>query len=173
MRTRNPKVLAKRLVERLRTDRKLRWYLILSLSFDAVCYTSVYLLVSHGVLDTWWANTAVSKGAAPVSLILNTLALTGRMWPTRHQTAKWLAYWIPSAFAGMICLGIVIAHFGLDSIQARAVVGVMLFPFDYLAKRFVVFANQQIIVLVFGMVLLWRRACLVASGLKFRMAAIA
>jgi hypothetical protein len=169
-------------LQQLKSDRKLRRFIIYSLSLDAIGYTAVYLLVSHGVLSTWWANTTVSKGMAPTGLALNTLALTGRLWPNRYQTAKWLAYWVPSALAGMICLAFVVTHFGLESIQARAVAGAMLFPFDYLVKRFIVFAKQvrlarfffrQKFTLVFTGVVLWRRLNLSYSYAMFRMTEMA
>jgi hypothetical protein len=115
---------------------------LFSLAVDVVAYTSVYFLVSNGVLGTWWANTTVSKGAAPFCLWLNTLAITGRMWPTKTQAVKWVAWWLPSASVGTIFLTLVVTHTDLQNIEARAVVGLLLFPIDYLVKRFIVFAQQ-------------------------------
>lgn len=115
---------------------------VLSLAVDALAYPSVYFLVSGGVLGTWWANTLVSKGLAPLALLLNTLALTGQLWPTKAQAFRWVAWWLPSAAAGVVFLTIVVTHTDLHNIQARAVVGLALFPFDYLVKRFVVFASH-------------------------------
>ena len=122
-------------------DKKLRRHVMFSLAVNAVAYTAVYSLVSQGVLGNWSANTAVSKAMAPVWLGINTLALTGRLIPTRGQAAKWLAYWVPSAVLGAIFLAFVIANFGLDSLEARVAVGVALFPVDHVVKRFIIFAN--------------------------------
>ena len=142
MRTRQLRLRPKAGLKRLWQDKKLRRNILFSLACNGVGYTAVYLLVSQGVMGSWWANTTVSKSMAPVWLAINTLALTGRVLPTRAQTAKWVAYWVPSAMAGAVVLAIVIAHFGLDSLQARAVVGLMLFPFDHLVKRFIIFTRQ-------------------------------
>lgn len=149
---------------RLWRDKKFRHHAMFSLGINAVAYTTVYLLVSSGAMGSWWANTAVSKGTAPVWLAVNTLALTGRLIPTRAETAKWVAYWLPSAMAGAVFLALVITHFGLDSLEARAAVGAVLFPFDHLAKRFIVFAKQnrlsmfffrEWLIFVFASYLLW------------------
>ncbi|MBI4033709.1 hypothetical protein HY379_01790 [Candidatus Saccharibacteria bacterium] len=132
---------AKRCRRRLREDEKLRNHIKYSLVLNVMAYTAVVVLVSSGTMSNWWANTTVSKSMIPVWLVVNTLVLTGRRRPTRGEFVKWLAYYVPSAFVGAIFLAYVIAHFGLNSIEARAVVGVMLFPLDHIVKRFVIFAN--------------------------------
>jgi hypothetical protein len=116
-------------------------YVTLSLAANLVGYSLVYVLTLKGV-GKWWANESVSKGMAPAGLALNSLALTGRIKPTFGQVTKWTIYWFPSALVGAVCMGFVIAKFGLGSLESRAVAGLMMFPFDYTIKRFVIFAKQ-------------------------------
>jgi len=99
-------------------------------------------LYSKGVMGKYWANESVSKGMAPIGLALNTLALTGRLFPTRGELTKWTGWYIPTALFGMACTGLVVMKFGLGSLETRAVSGSMLFPFDYTAKRFFIFSRQ-------------------------------
>ncbi|MBI2009310.1 hypothetical protein HYS84_02770 [Candidatus Saccharibacteria bacterium] len=166
MRTRQLKQQAVAAPKRLWSDKKLRRHALFGLGINAVAYATVYLLVSSGTMESWWANTTVSKGAAPVWLTINTLALTGRVIPTRAETAKWVACWLPSAMAGAVFLALVITHFGLGSLEARAAVGVALFPFDHLVKRFIIFTRharlarfifREWTVLVFAGCILWGR----------------
>jgi hypothetical protein len=147
-------------------DKKLRRYVIFSLVANVIGYSLVYILTAQGGMGKWWANESVSKGMAPMGLALNTLALTGKIRPTFGQATKWTAYWIPSALVGAICMGFVIAKFGLGSLESRAVAGMMMFPFDYTVKRFIVFAKharlaafffKQRFSLVFAGVVLWKK----------------
>jgi hypothetical protein len=116
-------------------------YATLALAANIVGYTLVHILTQKGV-GNWVANETVSKGMAPVGLAMNTLALTGRYRPTLRQAIKWAAYWAPSAIVGAACMGLVVAKFGLGSLESRAVAGLMMFPLDYSIKRFVIFANE-------------------------------
>lgn len=128
---------------RLRHDKQLQRFVAFSLAANVVGYSLVFVLTSRGVMGTWMANESVSKAMAPTGLFLNTLALTGRLKPTLGQATKWTAWWVPSAFIGAICMGLVVAKFGLGSLESRAVAGVMMFPFDYGVKRFFIFAKHR------------------------------
>jgi hypothetical protein len=139
-------------------------YVMYSVAANIVGYSLVLILTSKGV-GKWWANESVSKGMAPAGLMLNTLALTGRFRPSSGQATKWILYWLPSALVGSLCMALVVTKFGLDSLQSRAVAGMMMFPFDYTVKRFIVFARQarlanflfkQKFTLVVLGVLIWR-----------------
>lgn len=106
-------------------------------------YTLVYVLHRNGV-SKWWANESVSKGMAPVGLMLNTLALTGRVKPTYGQAAKWTAWWVPSAMAGAACTGLVVSTLEWGTLECRAVAGAMMFPLDYSVKRIIVYCKATI-----------------------------
>lgn len=148
-------------------------YVVLSLAANAMGYSLVFILTSRGV-GKWWANESVSKSMAPVGLLLNTLALTGKLRPSVRQATKWTAYWLPSALASAVCMGFVIAKFGLGSLESRAVAGMMMFPFDYTIKRLIIFTKQawlarflfkQKISLIVVGVLVWKRLSLTTSHL--------
>ena len=149
-------------------------YAVLALPANVVGYSLVYVLTSRGI-GKWWANESVSKGMAPVGLALNTLALTGKLRPSFGQATKWTAYWLPSALVGAVCMGFVVAKFGLGSLQSRAVAGMMMFPFDYAVKRFIVFARharlanflfkQKFTLVVMG-VIIWKMLSLLACNIR-------
>jgi hypothetical protein len=123
--------------ERLKTNRRWR-FIAFALAANVIGYTLVFILHSRGV-SKWWANESVSKGMAPVGLMLNTLALTGRIKPTYGQAAKWTAWWVPSALVGAACTGWVVSTMELGTLECRALAGAIMFPVDYSVKRFIVY----------------------------------
>src|SRR5579862_7554047 len=116
-------------MQRLMGDKTFRFFALSMLS-AGIGFALVYLLTLKGV-GKWRANESVSKAMAPLGLILNTLALTGKWRPTRAQLAKWAAWWVPSALAGAACTGLVVTNFELGSLECRLVAGAMMFPVDY------------------------------------------
>ena len=123
-------------------DVKFRRYMLLALMANGLGLFLVHTLTSKGVMGNWAANESVSKGMAPIGLLLNTLALTGRVKPTYEQTARWVSYWVPSATAGAACMGIVVGTLELGSLESRLLAGGLMFPIDYSVKRFIVYTER-------------------------------
>lgn len=123
---------------RLWQDKKLRFALFALLS-SIVGYALVLFLTQKGV-GKWRANESVSKSMAPIGLALNTLALTGKLRPTRGQAVKWVLWWLPSAIASAFWMKYVSGS-DLNGLECRAVAGATMFPIDYLVKRFIVYSK--------------------------------
>ena len=120
-------------------DSKFRWYVTYVLAADALGCALVYILMHQTSMNTYWANFTVSKGMAPVGMMLNSLALTGRLIPNRHHATKWFNCWLPSTLTTSIYLGLWVSLTNVQGVSARLVVGLTFFPVDFVLKRYFVF----------------------------------